>query len=86
MSVERRKHKRLPLQVSIKLETIEVQNTVTVKYLNVDVFDLSRTGVGFKTDQELQVGSFFDTRIQIWTKEVIDAVIKIIRVAPDNNG
>ena len=86
MNVERRKSKRLPLDVSIQLERLEIEEVITVKYLHVDVTDLSRSEIGFKTNQELKVGSFFDTRIQIWTKEVIDAVIEIVRVSPGADG
>jgi len=86
MTVERRKCKRLPLEVSIQLERLEVDEVITLKYLHVDVFDLSRSGIGFKSKQELKIGSYFDTRIQIWTKEVIDAVVEIVRVTPGPDG
>lgn len=85
METERRKSKRLPLEVSIELEKIEIDDIITVKYLTVDVIDLSRSGIGFKTNQELKVGSFFDTRLQIWTREVLDAIIEIVRVSKDGD-
>ncbi|MBE6013916.1 MAG: PilZ domain-containing protein [Lachnospiraceae bacterium] len=85
VETERRKSKRLPLEVSIELEKIEIDDIITVKYLTVDVIDLSRSGIGFKTNQELKVGSFFDTRLQIWTREVLDAIIEIVRVSKDGD-
>lgn len=86
MTEERRKSKRLPLEVSIQLDKLEADEIVTLKYLKVDVFDLSRTGIGFTSDKELPVGAFYDTRIQIWTKEIIDAVVQIVRVSPNEKG
>ena len=80
MDVERRKSKRLPLEVAIELEKLEIDDIITVKYLTVDVINLSRSGLGFTSHQELKVGSYYDTKIQIWTKEVLDTVIEIVRV------
>lgn len=79
MVTERRKSKRLDLNVSLQLERLEADEIVTVKYLHVTVVDASKSGIAFKTTEELEVGSFFDTKLQIWTKEVIDTVIKIVR-------
>ena len=45
-----------------------------MKYVHVEVTDISRSGLGFKSKADLEIGSYYDTRIQIWTKEVVDAV------------
>ena len=76
---EKRKHKRLDLDVSIQLERLDEEGITTLKYIHVDVTDISRSGVGFKASQELETGTYYDTKIQIWTKEVVDAVIEIVR-------
>ena len=77
---EKRRDKRLDLDVTIELSRIdEADGVTTLKLLHVEVTDMSRSGIGFKTKQELEVGSFYNTKIQIWTKEVIDAVIEIVR-------
>ncbi len=79
--VEKRKCKRLDLAVSIQLERLSNDGIMTVKYLTVDVSDISKSGIGFSARQELEIGTYYDTKIQIWTKEVIDAVIQIVRRA-----
>lgn len=79
--VEKRKCKRLDLAVSIQLERLSNDGIMTVKYLTVDVSDISKSGIGFSAAQELEIGTYYDTKIQIWTKEVIDAVIQIVRRA-----
>ena len=76
---EKRRHKRLDLDVSLQLERLDEDGVTTLKFVHVDVTDISRSGLGFISKQELAVGSYFDTKIQIWTKEVIDAVIEIVR-------
>lgn len=77
--LEKRKHKRLDLDVSIELERLDEEGMTTLKYIHVDVTDISRGGIGFKTNKKLEVGSYYNTKIQIWTKEVVDAVIEIVR-------
>ena len=46
--IERRKHKRLDLDVSIRLEALNKDGTTTSKFEHVDVTDISRSGLGFK--------------------------------------
>lgn len=77
---EKRKHKRLDLDVSIELERLDEEGYTTLKYVHVTVTDISRSGIGFKSSQKLETGSYYNTKIQIWTKEVVDAVIEIVRV------
>lgn len=84
---EKRKAKRLALDVSIELSRIaEDDGVTTVKMAHVDVIDLSRGGIGFLTKQELEIGSFYTTKIQIWTKDIIEAIIKIVRCNKEENG
>ena len=68
---ERRKHKRLDLEVMVELERLDEESVTTLKYVHVEVTDISRSGLGFKSKADLEIGSYYDTRIQIWTKEVV---------------
>ena len=83
---EKRRHKRLDLDVSLQLERLDEAGVTTLKYAHVEVTDISRSGLGFKSNQELSIGSFYDTKIQIWTKEVVDAVIEIVRSDKQADG
>jgi len=77
---EKRKDRRLDLDVTLELSRIDGDDGVTtIKLVHVDVTDLSRSGIGFKTKQELASGSFYDTKLQIWTKDIIEAIVKIVR-------
>ena len=83
---EKRNGRRLELDVTIELSRIEDEEDITtVKMARVSVVDLSRSGIGFTSKQELKVGSFYNTKIQIWTKDIIEAIIKIVR-RKDENG
>ena len=84
---EKRRAQRLDLDVTIELSRIDSGNDLTtVKMARVDVVDLSRSGIGFTTKQELDIDSFYNTKIQIWTKDIIEAIINIVRCKEDENG
>ena len=50
---ERRKHKRLDLEVMVELERLDEESVTTLKYVHVEVTDISRSGLGFKSKAEL---------------------------------
>lgn len=83
---EKRKHKRLDLDVTVELERLDKDGVTTLKFVHVDITDLSRSGIGFKASQSLEVGTYYDTKLTIWTKEVIDAVIEIVRRSDAEDG
>lgn len=76
---ERRRSRRLPLDVALELERIDNQGITTLKYVHIAVHDLSKAGLGFHAQQELEVDSFYNVKLEIWTKEVINSIIKIVR-------
>lgn len=83
---ERRKSKRLDLDVSVQLERLDFEGVTTLKYVRVDVTDISKTGIGFKCGQVLETGTYYDAKLQIWTKEIINTVIEIVRVAEEDDS
>ena len=76
---EKRRNKRTNLDINVSLGVISGDLSKEKEYINVEITDVSKMGLGFKSDRQLLVGDCFDARIQIWTKEVIDAVLKIVR-------
>ena len=83
---EKRRNKRLDLDVSVQLERLDEAGMTTLKYIHVDVTDISRSGLGFTSLQEMEVGTYYDTKIQIWTKEIVDAVVEIVRRDQQEDG
>ena len=72
---EKRKNKRLDLDVNVQLERLDEDGVTTLKFVHVDVTDISKSGIGFDCK-----------KIQIWTKEVVDAVIQIVRSEEKPDG
>lgn len=84
---EKRKNKRLDIGVKVEIERIDEDEITTVKYLQVDVVNISKSGLAFRTNTgKFKVGACFDAKIQIWTKETIDTVFKVVRVNELDNG
>ncbi len=83
---EKRKYRRLDLSVTLKLEYINDASEKAVREVEVEVFDLSRAGIGFHSKEKLDPDGFYDTNMVIWTKEIVPCVIHIVREVPDETG
>lgn len=83
INLDRRKHKRYPLNA--KLEMTSLSNDAGTK-ISVDLLDISKSGVGFFCDQELVNGSIYKAEIKLWTGDILDAFINIIRVERREDG
>ena len=84
---EKRKNKRLDIGVKVEIERIDEDNVTTVKYMEVEVTNISKTGLAFRVpDVEFNEGACFDAKIQIWTKETIDTIFKVVRVNKLEDG
>jgi len=62
---ERRRSKRTELNHSIVINRLGSDMTEDV---NIDVVDVSKTGVGFTCNQPLEIGAIYETFLTIWTK------------------
>ena len=66
---EKRKNKRLDLDVNVQLERLDEDGVTTLKFVHVDVTDISKSGIGFDCKKKLEINSYYDAKIQIWTKK-----------------
>lgn len=48
--------------------------------VNIEVTDVSKSGVGFVANQPLQIGEVYEAFLTIWTKEVLHAFLQIVRI------
>ncbi len=80
--IKDRKFKRSDLRVELFLQ--ECQGSGKIK---VNLVDISQGGLGFSYDGEkIPVGTFYNADIQIWTKEIIPAIIKVVRFEENVDG
>ncbi|MBQ3060902.1 MAG: PilZ domain-containing protein [Lachnospiraceae bacterium] len=80
---ERRKFKRLPINIQLLVNKVYKQDNDIIEGIDADVevFDISKTGIGFISSGKLPLNYYFDTRIELPGNDFFMAVIKIVRIA-----
>jgi len=81
---ERRKAKRMPISLSLEINTLYKQDNVLVKELHapIEVTDVSKTGLGFVTMSVLPISYYFNANISLGNEDILHCVIQIIRTQP----
>jgi len=74
---ERRKAKRTGMLSRLVIQKVEGR---AGQEATIDVVDLSKSGVGFTCQEPLQIGEVYEAYLTIWTKEVIHAFLRIVRI------
>lgn len=75
---ERRKNRRIELGAKLLIKRMDY-NTEPEE-VNIEVTDVSKTGVGFICPVPLETGAVYESFLTIWTKEVLHAFLEIVRV------
>jgi len=85
---EKRRFKRLPVDIKLTIESLYRQNHESLDELNesIIVTDISKSGLGFLTSADLPMGYYFNARIEIDDERKFYGVMKIIRKAQEDDG
>ncbi len=86
---EKRWAKRFAINATIRLRTLRSRNIVFTPNRNeieVDVINISKGGMAFRTSEMLPINSYYDAKVVLWTKETFDAVVEIVRMENENMG
>lgn len=79
---ERRRNNRLELDSKLILKRLDGGKNQEV---NIEVVDVSKTGVGFTSTTALNIGEVYEGYLTIWTKEVLHAFMEIVRIEKRDN-
>ena len=74
---ERRRSRRLELNTTLCLT--KLTNSEGTK-TEVEVTDVSKSGIGFTSNVKLDIGSIHEAELVIWTKERIHTFLEIVRI------
>ena len=74
--MDRRKTKRTDLEAHLKIKRAD---GTCIKEVEIDVTDVSLTGLGFICEEELDLGDIYEGFLTIWTKEKLRVFLNIIR-------
>lgn len=81
MNGEKRKHPRKPINLKIIVDELYKQNNEIIDNVNeeIEVTNISKTGLGFVSKSDLPIGFYFNARISISDEEKFYGVLRIIR-------
>ncbi len=78
---EKRKYERLPIKLTLEVSNLFKQDGIKIDSLDteIEVFDISKAGIGFMSETKLPVDYYFNATIQFEsTDEIILSVVKIL--------
>lgn len=80
---ERRRYRRLPIELSLEVDEVFKQDYVVIKNLgaSISVFDISKNGIGFLSEAILPIGYYFRGKINLGGDDFFYVVIQIVRVS-----
>lgn len=74
---ERRKTARTQLQSNLIVKRLDGEKEEKV---GIEIVDVSKSGVGFLCTEPLTIGAVYEAYLTIWTKEVLHAILEIVRI------
>lgn len=74
---ERRKNKRTSMPSKLIIKQLDGGGD---RQVSIEITDVSKSGIGFECREQLQVGEVYESFLTIWTKEVIHAILRIVRI------
>lgn len=75
---ERRKNNRRELISTLTIKRLGGQ--AGEENVEIDITDLSKTGIGFTCGRALEIGAVYEGNLRIWTQEVLHAFVEIVRI------
>lgn len=86
---ERRRSKRIPVHIDLCICDLFKQDTTGIHDLDspIEVFDISRHGIGFISECILPVGYYFNAKVDLYDEQIPTAftVVKIVRCEAVDN-
>ena len=73
---ERRSRKRTDLDAQLKIKRTD---GTSIKEVEIDVTDVSISGIGFMCKEELEIGVIYEGTLTIWTKEKLNVFLDVVR-------
>lgn len=83
---EKRRYKRLPITLNLEVKQIYKQDYEVINGIDtsIQVFNISKNGIGFICKTKLPTGYYFNSKIQLGEDDFFYSVIQIIRCSVRN--
>lgn len=85
---ERRRHKRLPISLSLEISRLFKQDNKIIDELeeDIEVINISKTGIGFLSNANFPLDYYFNAKIEFDKEQYFYCVLKIIRKQNTEEG
>lgn len=86
--IEMRREKRWPVKLELSISSLFKQDNVKVENINapIEVIDVSKVGIGFKSKSVLPIGYYFNARLVLCEDDALNCVVRIIRQQETEDG
>ena len=87
MGIEKRRAKRVDVNAVIsinRLDNGEYSHYEDSKKINVNIIDVSETGISFSTQEPIEINSYYNTDLEYDSCARIKAVVQIVRKDDSN--
>ena len=74
---ERRRSKRTEMSATLMVKRLDQGD---MQEVSIDIVDVSPNGVGFLCKEVLSIGAVYESKLRIWTHEVLHAFLQIVRI------
>lgn len=82
MEERRRSNRR---ELTSKLIVKKLSGDDSVETVEIDIIDVSKTGIGFTCHKALEIGAVYEAYLRIWTQEVLHAFLEVVRIEKRDN-
>ena len=76
---EKRNSRRMSLTAKLQNKNLN-DTTDKPEEVEIEVLDVSKTGVGFVCSAPLAIGAVYETLLKIWNEDEIHAFLKVVRI------
>ena len=73
---ERRRSKRTEMSSTLMVKRLDQGD---MQEVSIDIVDVSPNGVGFLCKEVLSIGAVYESKLRIWTQEVLHAFLQIVK-------
>ena len=74
---ERRRSRRTEMSSTLMVKRLDQGD---MQEVSIDIVDVSPNGVGFLCKEVLSIGAVYESKLRIWTHEVLHAFLQIVRI------
>ena len=76
---EKRNSRRMSLSARLLIKNLNDESDKPEE-VEIEVLDVSKTGVGFICNTPLTIGAVYETLLKIWNDDEIHAFLKVVRI------